>query len=170
VPTSTTLGSLSSAEQDRGGKWVAAQIVLMVVTLICGFVPPGWGSLSVAFAVLGALIGFLGAALVVWSWRTLGQSATPYPRPVARGRLVDSGPYAFVRHPVYTGGILFFLGYSLATSPVALVPLAALVLLWRNKASLEEEWLMERYEDYDDYRRRVVGAFVPRSLRVDSDA
>ena len=141
----------------------------MVVTLVCGFVPPGWGGLTVLLAAVGAVIGFLGAVLAVWAWRSLGRSATPYPRPVAGGRLIDSGPYAFVRHPVYAGGILFFLGYALATSPVAFIPLAALGLLWRNKADLEEEWLTQRYEGYGDYRQRVPGTFVPRTLRVDSD-
>jgi protein-S-isoprenylcysteine O-methyltransferase Ste14 len=161
-------GLSSSANEDRGGRWVAAQFVLMVLIFIGGFLPPGWGALTLPLAALGAVAGFLGAALAVWGWRSLGGSATPFPRPREGGRLVESGPYAFVRHPVYAGGFLFFLGFALATSPVALLPLAALALLWRNKAALEEELLAEQFDEYSDYRRRVPGAFVPRSFRVDS--
>jgi protein-S-isoprenylcysteine O-methyltransferase Ste14 len=161
-------GSSSLADEDRGGRWVAAQFVLMALIFLAGFLPPGWGALTVPLAALGGVTGFLGVLLVVWGWRALGTAATPFPRPREGGRLVETGPYAFVRHPVYAGGFLFFLGFALATSPVALLPLAALALLWRNKAALEEELLAERFDDYSDYRRRVRGAFVPRSLSGDS--
>jgi protein-S-isoprenylcysteine O-methyltransferase Ste14 len=147
---------------------VAAQFVLMLLIFIAAFLPPGWGGLTLPLAAVGAVVGFLGVVLTVWGWRSLGRSATPFPQPREGGRLVESGPYAFVRHPVYAGGFLFFLGFALATSPVALLPLAALALLWRNKAALEEELLAERFDGYADYRRRVPGAFVPRSFRVES--
>jgi protein-S-isoprenylcysteine O-methyltransferase Ste14 len=167
VQTSTTPGLSSSADEDRGDRWVVAQLVLMALIVVAGFLPPGWRGLTPVLAPVGAAIGFLGLLLAIWAWRTLGTAATPYPRPREGGRLVDTGPYAVVRHPVYAGGFLFFLGFVLATSPAGLLPLAALALLWRNKAALEDEWLAQRYEHYDEYRRRVPAAFVPRSLRAD---
>jgi protein-S-isoprenylcysteine O-methyltransferase Ste14 len=159
--------STRASDQDRGDRWVVAQVALMALVVVAGFLPPGWRGLTPVLAPVGAAIGFLGLVLAVWAWRTLGSSATAFPRPRDDGRLVETGPYAVVRHPVYVGGFLFLLGFALATSPAALLPLAALAVLWRNKAALEDEWLAERYEDYDAYRRRVPGAFVPRSLRVD---
>jgi protein-S-isoprenylcysteine O-methyltransferase Ste14 len=152
---------------DRGDRWVVAQFVLIALVVVAAFLPPGWRGLTPVLAPIGAAIGLLGLVLAVWAWRTLGRSATAFPRPREDGRLVESGPYAFVRHPVYAGGFLFLLGLALATSPAALLPLAALAVLWRNKAALEDEWLARRYDDYDEYRRRVPAAFVPRSLRVD---
>jgi protein-S-isoprenylcysteine O-methyltransferase Ste14 len=167
VQTSTTPGLSSSADEDRGDRWVVAQAVLMALVIVAGFLPPGWRGLTPLLAPVGAAIGFPGLLLAIWAWRTLGTAATPYPRPREGGRLAETGPSAVVRHPVYAGGFLFLLGFALATSPAALLPLAALALLWRNKAALEDEWLAQRYEDYDAYRRRVPGAFVPRSLRPD---
>ncbi len=155
-----TLASFNWAE--RGGRWVAAQFVLMVLVIGFAWLPPGWASAGSVLVALGAALALVGALLVAWSWRTLGRAATPFPAPRAGGRLVDTGPYAFVRHPVYVGGLVFFLGFALATSPATLVPLAALALLWRNKAALEEEWLEEKYPEYVEYRERVGGAFVPR--------
>ena len=149
---------------DRGGNWVAAQLALMALVLVAAFLPPGWGDLSIFFAALGAPIALVGLLVVVWSWRTLDRAATPFPRPKPGGRLVESGPYDLVRHPIYAGAILFFFGFALATSPAAFVPFALLVLLFRNKAALEEDWLEEKYADYAEYRQRVKGAFVPRSL------
>ena len=158
----------SDQPSDRGGRWVAAQLVLMALVLAFAWLPPGWGGASTLLAALGAALALVGGLLVVWAWRTLDRAATPFPRPRPGGRLVETGPYAFVRHPVYVGGIVFFLGFALATSPAVFVPLAALGVLWRNKAALEEDWLEEKYPDYAEYRERVRGAFVPRtSVRAD---
>jgi protein-S-isoprenylcysteine O-methyltransferase Ste14 len=159
--------SSTSAEPDgdRGGRWVLAQFVLMGLTVGAGFLPPGWpDSLQALLVALGAAISLLAGATVVWAWRTLDRSASPFPRPRPGGRLIESGPYTALRHPIYAAGIVFFAGFALATSPAAFVPLAALAVLWRNKAALEEDWLEERYPEYREYRERVSGGFVPRSL------
>jgi protein-S-isoprenylcysteine O-methyltransferase Ste14 len=154
-------GSSTSAE-DRGDRWVVAQFALMVVVLVAGWLPPGWpSSVDSVLPALGAVVSLLGVLLAVWAWRTLDGSATPYPRPREGGRLIDTGPYAYIRHPIYSAGLLFFVGYALATSPAAFVPLAALAVLWRNKAVLEEELLERHYPGYRDYRERVPGGFVP---------
>lgn len=155
----------SSTWIDRGGRWVAAQFVLMALVLAFAWLPPGWGGASTTLVALGAALALVGALLAALSWRTLDRSATPFPRPRSGGRLVETGPYAFVRHPIYAGGLLFFAGFALATSPAAFVPLGALSVFWRNKAALEEDWLEEKYPDYAEYRDRVRGAFVPRPSR-----
>jgi protein-S-isoprenylcysteine O-methyltransferase Ste14 len=150
---------------DRGGRWVLAQFALMALALVAATIPPGWPEAAEApLAALGAVVGLLGVLLAAWAWRSLDRAATPYPVPRPSGRLVESGPYAFVRHPTYAGGLLFFAGLALATSPVVVGPLVALALLWRNKAAFEEELLLERYPDYAAYRRRVRGSFIPRDL------
>lgn len=155
--------SSTSGEDARGGRWVVAQFVLMGVVIGSGWLPPGWpDSVAAMLSALGAVISLLAAIGAVWAWRTLDHAASPFPRPRRGGRLIESGPYEYVRHPIYSAGLLFFCGYALATSPAAFVPLAALALLWGRKAALEERLLAERYPDYRDYRSRVPGAFVPR--------
>ena len=72
-------------------------------------------------SALGALLFLSGTLVVILAARALGSSMTPFPRPARGGQLVDDGPYAFVRHPVYSGGILVFGGIPLALSPWALV-------------------------------------------------
>lgn len=153
----------STSAEERGGRWVVAQFVLMLLVLAAGWLPPGWpGFADWVLPAVGAVCSLLGALVAAWAWRTLDRAATPYPRPRDGGRLIDTGPYEYVRHPIYSAGLLFFAGYALATSPAALVPLVALAALWRNKAALEEELLARRYPEYRDYRARVPGAFVPR--------
>jgi protein-S-isoprenylcysteine O-methyltransferase Ste14 len=155
----------SSHSSDRDSRWVAAQFALMFLIVAAGFLPPGWpGGLVPLLAALGAMLALLGGIVVVWAWRALGErgAASPLPRPREGGRLVEGGPYAYVRHPIYSAALLFFLGYTLATSPAAFVPLAALAVLWRNKAQLEEHYLSGTYHDYAEYREQVPAAFIPR--------
>jgi protein-S-isoprenylcysteine O-methyltransferase Ste14 len=163
---STTPASSTSAEAGRGGLWVVAQFVLIAVVFAAGFLPPGWPEGTGALlGSIGAVLSLVAAVLVAWSWRTLERAATPYPRPREGARLIDSGPYAYLRHPIYAAGLLFFTGYALATSPAAFVPLVALAVLWRRKAAHEEELLAERYPGYREYRARVPGSFLPRPAR-----
>ena len=72
-------------------------------------------------------------------------------------RVVDSGPYAIVRHPIYTGVLLAFLGTMVAKGTIpglAGAGLAAAGLV--VKARLEERWLAsELGAAYGDYRKRV---------------
>lgn len=155
----------SSPSSSTDNRWVFAQFALMFLIVVAGFLPPGWPEGAVPFlTALGAMLALLGGIVVVWAWRTLGErgAASPFPRPREGGRLVEGGPYAFVRHPIYAAGLLFFVGYTLATSPAAFVPLAALAILWRNKAQLEEEYLAREYHDYSEYRDNVPAAFIPR--------
>jgi len=98
---------------------------------------------------------------VVYAARSLGPSLTPYPRPNDVGSLVERGPYRVVRHPVYLGGVLFFAGFSLALSPLALVGTAALGLLWGLKASVEEGFLRARYPEYVRYCERTRFRLFP---------
>ena len=163
---STTPASSTSADSGRGGRWVVAQFVLIAAVIAAGFLPPGWpDGASAALGGVGAALSLLSAVAVASAWRSLERAATPYPRPREGGRLIEAGPYRYLRHPIYAAGLLFFAGFALATSPTAFVPLVALALLWKRKAAREEDLLVERYPDYRDYRSRVPGAFVPRPAR-----
>ena len=83
--------------------------------------PPGWPAGGrAALSTAGALLAVAGAGLAVWAARVLGRALTPFPQPAAAGTLVESGPFHRVRHPIYAGGLLFFLGWSLYAGPAAL--------------------------------------------------
>lgn len=146
----------------RGGGWVVLQFVLLATILAVGLLAPGWPD-GARWWLKGAgvLLVFAGAFLLVLAGRALGSGMTPFPRPADEGRLVEDGPYSLVRHPVYTGGILFAAGISLALSPWALVPTAALAVVWALKARLEERFLAAHYPGYADYCRRTRYRLVP---------
>ena len=141
-----------SSSSDRGAGWVWAQFALMVVILALGVLPPRWPEWV---RVLGVLLLLAGVAVFVWAARTLGGSFTAYPRPRPEGTLVEYGPYRFVRHPVYSAGVLVLLGYGLMTSVVATAAVPAITVLWWFKSRVEERHLAARFPAYADYRRRV---------------
>jgi protein-S-isoprenylcysteine O-methyltransferase Ste14 len=151
----------SSGSGSKGGAWVAGQFALMAAAVAGGFVG-GWPEdLEGTFDAIGAVLAVAGAALATWAARALGSSLTCYPKPRERGKLVEAGPYRFSRHPIYSGGIYFFVGWGLWSSPLALAFAVALAVLWALKARFEEQLLAERYPGYDDYRRRTHWRLLP---------
>jgi protein-S-isoprenylcysteine O-methyltransferase Ste14 len=77
-------------------------------------------------------------------------------------KVIDTGPYAIVRHPGYVGGILFFVGTALCLGSVwALVPagLASAVLVLRTK--WEDQTLQAELTGYEDYTQRVRFKLIP---------
>jgi protein-S-isoprenylcysteine O-methyltransferase Ste14 len=145
----------------RGIGWVVAQFALMAAILAAGFVPPDWpAAWHHVLSVVGAVLAIAGGAFAVWASRSLGRSFTPFPKPVEAG-LVTSGPFAVVRHPVYSGGLVLFVGYSLYASVPALVLTAALAVLWAGKVRVEERLLSVAYAGYPAYREHVRRRLVP---------
>jgi len=79
--------------------------------------------------------------------------------------LITSGPYGWVRHPIYTGLLLAIVGCALARGEWRGLLAVALVFgaLW-HKLKLEEKWMREQFgETYVVYSRRVA-ALVPHIL------
>jgi protein-S-isoprenylcysteine O-methyltransferase Ste14 len=76
--------------------------------------------------------------------------------------LVVRGPYAYVRHPIYTGMMLMFLGTALAQGTFgALLSLPILFLSFWIKYRQEETLMIEHFgEQYRDYMKRV-SAIIP---------
>jgi protein-S-isoprenylcysteine O-methyltransferase Ste14 len=146
----------------RGGGWVVLQFVLMAGVVVLGVVGPWWPESGRWWLKgVGVLLVFTGVVVVAMAGRALGSGFTPFPRPAEGADLVEGGPFAVVRHPVYSGGILVFAGVSLALSPWALVGTAALAVLWALKARVEERFLVARYPNYSEYCTRTPRRLVP---------
>jgi protein-S-isoprenylcysteine O-methyltransferase Ste14 len=138
----------------RGEGWVALQIVLFAVILLApgvSFAAPAWlRALGLALVAVGGALGTAGVL-------ALGRSnLSVFPRPVEGGNLVTSGPYAFVRHPIYAGLILATLGWSLFRANLLGLALATLLFIFFDlKSRREERWLVEAHPGYPAYQQRV---------------
>jgi protein-S-isoprenylcysteine O-methyltransferase Ste14 len=100
----------------------------------------------------------MGIAIAWWARLSLGRLWSARITRKADHQIVDSGPYAFVRHPIYSGLLLSLLATAVAKGTVLGVAAFLLLVLgiW-SKARLEERWLsMELGADaHAAYRRRV---------------
>ena len=134
----------------------------MLAIIVAGIAGPEWADdVSWFRAAVGIPIAIVGAILMVGGMAGIRHSLTPFPRPLERARLQKRGAYGLVRHPIYGGLILIGLGWSLVSSPLALVATFALVLVLEVKSRLEETMLVQRFPEYDAYRHRVRWRFVP---------
>jgi protein-S-isoprenylcysteine O-methyltransferase Ste14 len=134
----------------------------MLAITVAGVAGPAWaGDASWWRRGVGLLIAIGGQFLFIPGLVGLGHSLTPFPRPLEHAQLQVGGAYRFVRHPIYGGLILVALGWSLISSPLAVVVTAALVLVLEVKSRLEESMLEQRFPVYDAYRHRVRWRFVP---------
>ena len=112
---------------------------------------------------LGLAMYLISIAFIMWVFR-----ANSFAAPVVKvqaerhHRVVSSGPYAFVRHPMYSGIMLFFVGVPLLLGSwwgVAIAPVFA--VLFAIRARIEERALVEGLPDYADYAARVRYRLVP---------
>ena len=141
----------------RGEGWVLVQIVLFLAIALAGALGPAWsGSARVATLAVGALLAVAGLLLAARGVLDLNDNLTPFPRPIPDGRLIDTGAYALVRHPIYGGLVTGAFGWGLATaSPAAILGAGLLLGFFDLKSRREEIWLAERYHEYGAYRTRT---------------
>lgn len=109
------------------------------------------------------LIGFfIGLIVVFVALFNLDRSLTAYPTPKSDGKLITSGLYSFVRHPIYSGLIFTFWGFGLyKESWYKLLIAFILTLLFHLKTHYEEQKLVEKYAEYPYYKNKT-GKFLPK--------
>jgi protein-S-isoprenylcysteine O-methyltransferase Ste14 len=155
------------------GQPLADKIILLVYKLLMGsclvfitldvhryhiFHPPG---------ILVSGLGLL-CFLAGWWWISWVFYTNPFAAPVVKYQaerqhhVVTTGPYAIVRHPMYAGlvpvfaGAALFLG-SYAAAVLMILPLGALAI----RIGVEERFLKEKLEGYEEYTRQVRYRVIP---------
>jgi protein-S-isoprenylcysteine O-methyltransferase Ste14 len=117
---------------------------------------------ALAFQWVAVALCLAGATLAIWSRSILGSNWSSVVVVKQDHALVEAGPYRLVRHPIYTGLLLLFLGNAMLVGDWrGLVAVAIVFASFWRKLRLEEAWLTERFgEAYRDYRART-GALLP---------
>lgn len=119
-----------------------------------------WFSWSVGSGVSWALVALavIGFLFAWWARIYLGRLWSGTVTRKADHHLIETGPYALVRHPIYSGLLLSTLATAVQRGRMsALVGTALMMLGWYVKARLEEGFLREQLgrDEYDAYARRV---------------
>ena len=151
----------------------AADKVLLMVLLLVIFawlVVMGLDAKRFAWSSVPTLVQVLGALITLWSiwfcYRTMRENS--FAAPVVklqreRGQtVISSGPYAFVRHPMYFGAAFYFIGAALLLGSWWGVIIAfVLIGLLCVRIPIEEKALRAGLEGYDEYAGRVRYRLIP---------
>lgn len=132
-------------------------LILSVPGLTHKFLPQ-----SAALTVIGLAVEIGGIGFAVWARRHLGTNWSGEVRIAAGHQLIRSGPYAHLRHPIYTGVLAMYLGAALVSGQVhALIAMLLITLAYLRKIGLEEKLLAANFGAAWDLWRNESWALVP---------
>lgn len=102
----------------------------------------------------GLFVLSLAVVLGVVALLQLNTKLSPFPSPVADGKLITTGAFRFSRHPIYTALLFSGFGYALYHSSLyQLLITGFLFLLFYYKSDYEETLLMWKYPEYNTYKK-----------------
>ena len=161
-----TTDELSSS---RGSTFSAIIFVLALIATLVYIIFPNlvsWASIQLPALVrwLGVGIAVAGFLLLEWSHRALGRNWSDQPRITETQQLVQSGPYRWIRHPIYTSFLLILGSTLLITANwfVGGLWIAAVSSDGLIRIRYEEAAMLKKFGDaYIDYQRRT-GLILPR--------
>jgi protein-S-isoprenylcysteine O-methyltransferase Ste14 len=114
-----------------------------------------------AVEVAGVLTVALGVAFAIWARRHIGTNWSATITVKADHTLVRSGPYAIVRHPIYTGMLLGLLGTAVTIGQWrGIVAVALVVVAFLYKSRVEERQMRAIFPEYEEYQRHTA-ALIP---------
>jgi protein-S-isoprenylcysteine O-methyltransferase Ste14 len=122
-----------------------------------------WSDMSSGVQVLGLALFVVSLAISFWVMQENTFAAPVVKIQTERGHeVIRTGPYAFVRHPMYSGVIFFFLGVALLLGSwwgAAITPI--FIGLFAVRAVIEEKTLIAGLPNYRDYAGQVRYRLVP---------
>lgn len=140
--------------------WLAAGLLLaghhLPAFLVARFLPA-----SEMLALVGTVLTALGLGFAVWARLHLGRDWSPNVALKDEHTLIRTGPYRFVRHPIYSGVLLAMFGTALAIGEWrAALAFALLFLAFFRRVGAEEKRMSAIFPEYDQYRRDTK-ALIP---------
>ena len=149
------------ASRSKSYLFVGIQFFLFIVYALFN---QGWGSFHRPDSAkyVGLILAGLGGLFLFLSMIGLNKSLSPWPHPKSDGTLITHGPYAFIRHPIYTGILIAGLGWAIYSgSGIRLGIIFLLGALFFFKARYEESLLKQKFDSYEAYMTKT-GMFLPK--------
>lgn len=154
----------ASAEKEKFQK--AIQSAALVLSIASVLIPAldhrfGWSRVPPALSIIGDGLIVVGFWIIFLVFRENSYTAATIDV-FDNQRVVSTGPYSIVRHPLYAGAMIMFPGIGLGLGSFwALIAGAGLVLVVVLRLLDEEKFLLENLSGYSDYRRKVRYRLIP---------
>ena len=151
-------------------RWDKVLVTLLMLSFLALFLVAAldsgrfhWSSIPTWLTILGYVLLCAGFLISIW-----GESVNRFAEPTVRiqtdrgHKVVDTGPYAIIRHPLYSGSLLMFAGIPLTLGSYwAFLPAAAATIVLIVRTVLEDRTLQRELEGYKDYTSRVPHRLLP---------
>jgi protein-S-isoprenylcysteine O-methyltransferase len=159
------IGNKATAKRE----WDVVQI-LSIVCMIVGFsflftpilLPKQILPHNVTAGIIGDLMCAAGVVCAIWARRTLGSNWSGTITVKERHELVTSGPYRYVRHPIYTGFLLGSLGLAIVFGHLgAFIGVAAVFIGFWLRIPREEQLMTQLFPDVYPVYKKQTRALIP---------
>ena len=155
-------------KKNFGAWWIRIIVIALIIALAYFFpsfrthrlsyfsAPPLW------LGILADIVVFLGLVIILWARVVLGSNWSIITTLKEKHKLVKRGPYKYVRHPMYSGFILLFLGIGLWINSIIsyLIVVALSFSCWLS-GKREEKLLTEHFgKEYIEYKKHTK-ALIP---------
>ena len=131
-------------------------VTIQFILLTIFYIPVFTSVFNVPFIIkyLGVIVSILGFLIIVIAILQLSKNLTPFPTPKENGSLINTGLYKYVRHPIYSGIFLAAIGIAFYTGSYRQLAISfILLILFYYKSKYEESLLIEKYNEYENYKK-----------------
>lgn len=165
IPAASSKRTVRTNAWRYGGlMWIVCIILIAVIFQVPGvrdlFASYGVSNPAVSNSVLGyigILLCIAGMALAIWARAYLGRNWNPPMSLTENPKLITSGPYRFVRHPIYSGGLLAIFGTALFLGGLWFFVVLFFVFCFVVFSAKREEQLLTKQfpDEYPEYMKRT---------------
>ncbi len=161
--------TVTAFSANRDTKTHLGQSFGLLFAIIAAFLLPhlsifrsvNFAPVNLILNIIGAILCIVGSIFLVWARQTLGKNWSQTVSAKQGHELVTSGPYRYVRHPMYAGGLIAAVGSAIVCGGafVFLLVILGTLFLWRVGA--EEKLMTQQFpKEYPEYKKRTK-ALIP---------
>lgn len=154
----------------KGKPWDKAIVILLFVAFVPLYILPGldairyqWSHVTLPLKIIGFFGIVLSSGLMFWAMRANPYSSTVVEIQADRGhKTITTGPYQYVRHPMYVGAILWVFSVPLALGSLSTLVLSIILTsLILVRTHLEDKMLQKELDGYTAYAGAVKYRLIP---------
>ena len=138
---------------------------LMIASFLLPYLPifhfVNFAPVNPVLSSIGVILCTAGMALLAWARHRLGKNWSPTVAKKEGQELVTSGPYRYVRHPMYTGGLMATIGSAIVCGGAFVFLLVILGTIFIRRVGAEDKLMAQQFpNEYPDYKKRTK-ALIP---------